>query len=200
MITLYTWGTHNGHKPLILLEELGLPYTLVKVDLGRGHQRQPDYLAINPNGRIPALVDGDSVVFESGAILLHLADREGRFVPPQGPDRAQTLSWLFFQMASVGPMLGQRHHFTSHVDDGPYALQRYDAETHRVLGVLDRRLAQVPWLDGAAYSIADIATFPWVHDPARFGVDPGDVPHLVAWAARIADRPAVQRALAVPFP
>lgn len=202
MIKLYAWCTPNGYKPIILLEELGLDYELVPVNLGEGAQMRPEYLAINPNGKIPALtevVDGEEIkVFESGAILIHLAERGGRFLPASGQARAEVLSWLMFQMAGIGPNFGQAHHFRNLDDPDPYAVKRFTREAARLAGILDRRLADRPYL-GGDYSIADMAVWPWLRRPDFFGLDMDALPHLRDWHARIAERPAVQRALAIEF-
>ncbi len=201
MIDIYAWKTPNGYKPLIAAEELGLEYHLEPVNLGRGEQKDAAFLAINPNGKIPALVDGDRGirVFESGAILWYLAEREGRLLPEGGQDRALASSWLHFQMANVGPMLGQAYHFRNLEEKDPYGEKRYTDEARRVLGVLDGRLAEAEWLAGDAYTIADIATFPWVRRLEPFGIEPGELPFLEAWIAKIAKRPAVERAYALEF-
>lgn len=201
MPTLYAWGTPNGHKPLVLLEELGVPYDLMKIDIGAGAQKEPAYLALNPNGRIPAFVDDDGVrVFESGAILLHLAEKHGAFLPKDAQGRAAALSWLFWQMGGVGPMFGQAGHFRLLKEPIPYAINRYTDEVKRLYAVLDARLAEAPYLAGDDYSIADIATFLWVRSPAYFGLDFSGLPNVARWVNANAARPAVKRALAVPFP
>lgn len=199
-IDLYTWGTPNGLKPLILLEELGVPYTLKPINIGKGDQHEPAYRAINPNGKIPAMVDGEAgvTIFESGAVLQYLAEKYGRFLPITTADRLQVMSWLFFQVGGVGPMFGQANHFITR-DDSPYAKQRYLDEVERLYAVLDKRLGEVPYLAGGEYSIADIATWPWVRDPRRLGLSIDKWPHVAAWAARVAERPAVQRTLAIKF-
>jgi len=201
VLTLYAWSTPNGYKPMILLEELGLRHSLVRVDLRAEEQKTTAFLAINPNGKIPVLYDSDTdlTVFESGAILLHLAEQHGRFLPTDPAGRAATLTWLFFQMASVGPMLGQAAHFKSRKDSSPYAWKRFHDEGRWILGVLDQRLASVPYLAGAEYSIADIATWPWIRIVDHFDMDLVEYPHLQAWKERIGARPAVQRAMAVSF-
>ena len=175
MPTLYAWSTPNGYKPLILLEELGLHYDLVRVDLTAQEQKTEAFLAINPNGKIPVLYDdlADLTITESGAMMLYLAEQHGRFVPSDARGRAATLSWLFFQMASVGPMMGQAAHFKSRQETSPYAWERYHDESRRILGVLDQRLADVPFLAGEAYSIADMATWPWNPDCASLRTGPG---------------------------
>jgi GSH-dependent disulfide-bond oxidoreductase len=203
MIDFYTAATPNGHKVSIALEELALPYTLHALDLGALDQKKPEYLAINPNGRIPAIVDrdnGDFAVFESGAILVYLAERTGRLWPADAKGRSVTLQWLMFQMGGVGPMMGQANVFFRYFPEKlPAAISRYQNESRRLFEVLERRLGEVEYLAGE-YSIADIATFPWVriHDWAGVSVD--GLPHLQRWLAAIAARPAVVRGLAVPPP
>ncbi|QSQ21496.1 glutathione S-transferase N-terminal domain-containing protein [Pyxidicoccus parkwayensis] len=202
MIDLYTWTTPNGYKVSIALEELGLPYTVHAVDIGKGVQKQPDFLRINPNGRIPAIVDrdaGDFAVFESGAILLYLAEKTGKLMPKDVKGRSLVTQWLMFQMAGVGPMQGQANVFFRYFPEKLQpAIDRYQNETRRLYTVLDTRLKESEYLAGD-YSIADIATFPWVrvHDWAGVSVD--GLPHLQRWLKAIAERPAVQRGLDVPF-
>lgn len=202
MIDLYTWGTPNGRKVSILLEELGLPYTVHPIDIGKDEQFAPDFLAISPNNRIPAIVDHDTgqTLMESGAILLYLAEKHGAFLPAE--DRWRTIEWLMWQMGGFGPMLGQAHHFLRYnagVSD--YAETRYHTEAGRLYGVLNKRLEGRDYISGAgkgSYSIADIAAFPWA---ARFDwhkIDITAYPNVVAWYNRIVDRPAVQRGYAVP--
>ncbi|GGD09420.1 glutathione S-transferase family protein [Aureimonas glaciei] len=195
MIDLYTWTTPNGEKPIIMLEEVGLPYTLHLVDIGAGAQKQPDFLAINPNGRIPAILDAGQRVFESGAILVHLAEKTGKLLPASGADRAETFAWTFFQTGGTGPMIGQWHHFKSAAPEKiPYAIDRYRDESRRLLGVLDKHLTGRDFLAGT-YSIADVINFSW----AKAGLDElgaaGDFPALAAWVARIGARPQVIAAL-----
>lgn len=204
MIDLYSWATPNGHKIHILLEELGLPYTVHPVDIGRGEQFAPEFLAISPNNKIPAIVDGDGpdgrpiALFESGAILVYLAEKTGRFLPADPRGRYATLQWLMWQMGSVGPMFGQAHHFRQYAPDKlPYAIDRYTNEARRLYGVLDRRLAAQRFLAGDDYTIADIATFPWCRGAANQGVDWADFPHARRWFDAVAARPAVQRGVAV---
>ena len=197
MIDLYYWPTPNGHKITIFLEEVGLPYTIKPVNIGAGDQFAPDFLRIAPNNRMPAIVDhepaggGEPVsVFESGAILLYLAEKTGRFVPDDLRGRAATLEWLFWQMGGLGPMAGQNHHFAVYAPQKiPYAIDRYVNETNRLYGVLDRRLAQAEFLAGP-YTIADMASYPWTVSWERQGQQIDDFPHLKAWQARIRDRPA----------
>jgi GST-like protein len=205
MIDLYTWTTPNGRKISIMLEECGLEYAVHPVDIRAGEQFRPEFVAISPNSRIPAIVDRDTGVslFESGAILIHLAEKTGRFLPSTDPGRARTLEWLMWQMANIGPMFGQANHFVSVAPEKiPYAIDRYLSESARLLKVMDDRLARVAFLAGD-YSIADIATYPWVaagFEPIR-GVKPdvvGDGEHVAHWLAGIAGRPAVARGMAVP--
>ena len=202
MIDLYTAATPNGFKATIALEELGLPYTVHVVDLRRGEQLRPEFLRISPNNKIPAIVDrdaGDLAVFESGAVLTYLAEKTGRLLPEAGPDRYATLQWLFFQVGHVGPALGQLHHFGHYaVEKLPYAIERFTNEARRVYGVVDRRLAEAPYLGGSEYSIADIANLPWLLGHARHGIDLADFPHFARWMAELRARPAVVRGLAIP--
>ena len=204
MIDLYSWATPNGHKIHILLEELALPYTVHPVDIGRGEQFTPEFLAISPNNKIPAIVDRDGpdgrpiALFESGAILIYLAEKTGRFLPADPRGRYATLQWLMWQMGSIGPMLGQAHHFRQYAPEKlPYAIDRYTNEARRLYGVLDRRLAAQRYLAGDDYTIADIATFPWCRSAANQGVDWADFPHARRWFDAVAARPAVQRGVAV---
>ncbi len=200
MITLYTWATPNGRKVSIMLEECALPYVVRPVDIGRGEQFAADFVAINPNAKIPAIVDDETglTLFESGAILVYLAERSGRFLPAAGAARYAVLQWLMFQMGGVGPMFGQTHHFLRFAPQPvPYAIERYGQETRRLYGVLDARLAEAEYLAGD-YSIADIATFPWVARHAWQQVDLADFPHVRRWFDAVGARPAVQRGMAVP--
>lgn len=194
-IDLYTWPTPNGRKVSIALEELALPYRAFPVHIGKGEQFAPEFLEISPNNKIPALVDGDRTLMESGAILLYLAEKTGRL---GGADRWATLEWLMLQMGGVGPMLGQANHFL-HFNAGKsaYAEERYAAEAKRLYGVLDRRLADREYL-ADAYSIADIATWPWIARWPWHRIDWADFPNLKRWYASIAARDAVQRGWAVP--
>jgi GSH-dependent disulfide-bond oxidoreductase len=195
MIELYTWTTPNGEKPVIMLEELGLPYEMALVDISTGVQKQAAFLEINPNGRIPAISDDGQHIFESGAILLHLAEKTGRLLAKNGRDRADALSWTFFQVGGTGPMIGQLHHFRNAPERIPYALKRYEDESRRLLGVLETRLQRNEWLAGD-YSVADVMNFSW----ARSGLDAVEgwetFPMLARWVNRIAGRDAVKRALA----
>jgi GST-like protein len=199
MIHLHTWTTPNGIKPLIMLEELGLEYETHWVNIGKGEQLTPDFLKINPNGKIPALVDGDTVVFESGAILIHLAERTDRFLPKSEKERALTLSWVFFQVGGLGPMMGQYGFFSRQEEKIPIALDRYKKESERLLGVLDKRLGEAEYLAGE-YSIADMMTYGWAKAYELFKI-PGDtIPNVVKWIERLNARPAVQRANALKPP
>jgi len=205
MIDLYSWPTPNGHKIHIMLEECGLPYRVHAVDIGAGQQFEPDFLAISPNNKIPALVDPDGPdgalisLFESGAILLYLAGKTGRFLPASTRDRYQVLQWLMFQMSSVGPMLGQAHHFRVYATEKiDYAINRYTTEAKRLYGVMERQLQHTgAYIAGADYSIADIAIFPWLRSWQNQGIDWADFPTLKAWFDRIAARAAVQRGVQV---
>lgn len=204
MIEVYSWATPNGHKVHIMLEECGLPYRAIPVDIGAGDQFEPGFLAISPNNKIPALVDPDGPdghpisLFESGAILLYLAAKTGRFLPESTRAKYEVLQWLMFQMASVGPMLGQAHHFRVYAPEKiPYAVDRYTNEARRLYGVMNRRLAQSRYLGGPDYSIADIAVFPWLRSWKNQGITWDDYPHLKGWFDEIAKRPAVQRGVEV---
>lgn len=203
MIELHYWTTPNGHKVSIFLEEAGVDYKIVPVQIGRGEQFTPAFLKIAPNNRIPAIVDLDPAdggepiaLFESGAILTYLAEKTGKFLPADVRGRAETLQWLFWQMAGLGPMAGQNHHFSQYAPEKiPYAIQRYVNETNRLYGVLDRRLADREFIAGA-YSIADMASYPWIVPHERQGQTLSDFPNLKRWFEAIATRPAVQRAYA----
>jgi GST-like protein len=204
MIDVYSWATPNGHKVHIMLEECGLPYRIHGVDIGAGEQFEPDFLAISPNNKIPAIVDPDGPdgkpisLFESGAILIYLASKTGRFLPEDTRGRYEVLEWLMFQMGSVGPMLGQTHHFRIYAPEKiPYAIERYSKEARRIYGVLDKRLQQRDWVAADEYTIADIAIFPWLRSWQNLGIDWADFPHLKSWFDRIAARPAVQRGVEV---
>ena len=204
MIDLYVWPTPNAYKVSIMLEECGLPYKAIPVDIGAGDQFKPEFLKISPNNKIPAIVDPDGPdgqpisLFESGAILVYLAAKTGRFMPTSDRDKFELLQWLMFQMGGVGPMLGQAHHFRQYAPEKiGYAIDRYTNEAKRLYGVIDRSLAQRPWLGGRDYSIADIATFPWLRSWERQGVVLDDYPHLKKWLDRIEQRPAVQRGVKV---
>ncbi|MEC7525478.1 MAG: glutathione S-transferase N-terminal domain-containing protein [Myxococcota bacterium] len=201
MISLYTSPTPNGWKASITLEELGLPYEVHAIDLMKGEQKEPGYLAINPNGRIPAIVDHDDddfAVFESGAVMMYLAEKTGRLLPTEAKARSRVVQWLMFQMGGVGPMMGQANVFFRYTPEKiPYAIERYQRESRRLLEVLDGQLAEHEWLAGD-YSIADIANYAWAHTYSWSGVSVEGLPHLKAWLDKIRWRPAVQRGLAVP--
>ncbi|MBV9930190.1 MAG: glutathione S-transferase N-terminal domain-containing protein [Alphaproteobacteria bacterium] len=201
MIDLYTAATPNGWKVSIALEELGLAYTLHVLDLRAGEQKQPDFLAINPNGRIPAIVDreaGDFAVFESGAILLYLAEKTGRLMPADVKGRSRVVQWLMFQMGGVGPMMGQANVFTRYFPEQlPSVIDRYRRESRRLFEVLDGHLAEHEWLAGD-YSIADIANWSWVHTHEWPGVSVEGLPHLQRWLDAIAARPAVRKGVVTP--
>ena len=204
MIEVYSWATPNGHKVHIMLEECGLPYRAIPVDIGAGDQFKPEFLAISPNNKIPAIIDPDGPdgqpisMFESGAILLYLASKTGRFLPEDTRGRFQTLEWLMFQMGSIGPMLGQTHHFRIYAPEKiGYAIERYSNEARRLYGVMDRRLAKSRYIAGPAYGIADIAIFPWLRSWKNQGIDWNEFPHLKGWFDEIAARPAVQRGVEV---
>jgi GSH-dependent disulfide-bond oxidoreductase len=203
-IEVHSWPTPNGHKVHIMLEECGLAYRAIPVNIGAGEQFRPDFLAISPNNKIPAIVDPDGPdgkpmsLFESGAILVYLASKTGRFLPASDRAKFEVLQWLMFQMGGVGPMLGQAHHFRMYAPEKiPYAIDRYTNEARRLYGVIDQRLSQSEWLGGADYSIADIATFPWLRSWENQGVVLEDYPHLKRWFDTIAARPAVQRGVQV---
>jgi GSH-dependent disulfide-bond oxidoreductase len=201
MIDLYYWTTPNGHKITMFLEETGLPYTILPVNIGTGAQFDPAFLAIAPNNRIPAIVDHDPSgggaplsVFESGAILLYLAEKSGRLLPADVRGRVQVTQWLFWQMAGLGPMAGQNHHFARYAPEKiPYAIERYVNETNRLYGVLNKRLATQEFLAGE-YSIADIACYPWIVPYESQGQKLEDFPQLQRWFNAIHDRPATRRA------
>ena len=201
MIELYTFTTPNGRKPAIMLEELGLPYEVHKIDITKGEQFSPEYVAINPNSKIPAIVDRDAdiTVFESGAILIYLAEKTGsQLLPTESKSRAMVIEWLMFQMASVGPMFGQLGHFKNAApEEIPYAISRYEKETLRLYGVLDKQLEQHEYLAGD-YSIADIATYPWVMGYEYLGLTLDDHPHLQRWVNTLKKRSPVQKGMAVP--
>lgn len=202
MIDLYYAPTPNGHKITLFLEEANIPYQLHRVNISKGEQFRPEFLAISPNNKIPAIVDtqpaeGNAPInlFESGAILLYLAEKHGVLLSSSLRERTATLQWLFWQVAGFGPMLGQNHHFNHYAPQPvPYAIERYQQETQRLYRVLDKHLQDNPWLAGEQYSIADIATYPWVVSYARQRVDLDDYPAVKAWYTRISERPATQRA------
>jgi|SRR5208282_1106803 len=204
MIDLYTWATPNGRKISIMLEEVGLPYRVIKVDIASGDQFKPEYLTLNPNGKIPTIVDHEGpggrefAIFESGAILIYLAEKAGMLLETEQVARITTIAWLMFQMSGLGPMLGQAHHFRRFAPEPiPYAIERYEKEAARLYGVLDRRLGGVEYLAGA-YSIADIASYPWIARHEWQGVELADYPNVSRWFAAISTRAAVQRGMKVP--
>ena len=203
MIDLYTWPTPNGHKMHIMLEEVGLDYKVIPIDIGAGDQFDPDFLKISPNNKMPAMVDHDGPggepypMFESGAMLLYLAEKTGCFAPSEIRARYRVTQWLMFQMGHIGPMLGQAHHFRAYAPETiPYAVERYTNEAGRLYKVLDTRLGQSEFL-ADEYSIADIAVFPWLRSYERQGQDLDDFPHVKRWFEVISARPAVQRGLQV---
>ena len=208
MIDVYSWATPNGHKVHIMLEEcgfrLGRDWRAIPINIGTGDQFRDDFLKISPNNKIPALVDPNGPdgkpisVFESGAILVYLAAKTGRFLPSSDRGKFEALQWLMFQMGGVGPMLGQNHHFRLYAPEKiEYAINRYTNEAKRLYGVMDRRLATSKFLAGKQYSIADMATFPWLRNWQNQGVELGDYPHVKKWFDGIAARPAVQRGVQV---
>ncbi|WAT14908.1 glutathione binding-like protein [Xanthomonas fragariae] len=205
MIDLYYWPTPNGHKVTLFLEEAGLDYTLKPVNIGKGEQFEPAFLQISPNNKMPAIVDhvpvdggGVQSVFESGAILLYLAEKTSRFLPRDARGRIAALEWLFWQMGGLGPMSGQMGHFTVYAPEKiPYAIERYNAEVRRLHGVLDKRLAEHAFLAGDDYGIADMASYPWIEVYGDLKPDYAAFPHLQRWHAAIAARPATQRAYAL---
>ena len=204
MIQVYSWATPNGHKVHIMLEECGLPYRAHAVDIGAGDQFKPEFLAISPNNKIPAIVDPDGPggkpisLFESGAILLYLAGKTGRFLPEGVAAKYEVLQWLMFQMGGVGPMLGQAHHFRIYAPEKiAYAVDRYTNEARRLYGVMNKRLAQSKYIGGVEYSIADMAIFPWLRSWKNQGIDWNDHPHLKGWFDEVGARPAVVRGVEV---
>ncbi|MBP2843984.1 GSH-dependent disulfide bond oxidoreductase [Dickeya oryzae] len=202
MIDVYYAPTPNGHKITLFLEEAQLPYQLHRVDISAGDQFKPAFLAISPNNKIPAIVDNQPAdqgaplsLFESGAILLYLAEKTGKLLSTDMRERTTTLQWLFWQMAGFGPMLGQNHHFNHYAPQPvPYAIDRYQKETERLYGVLNKQLSEHTWLAGNEYSIADIATYPWVVSHERQRIDLDDFPAVKSWFERIRERPATERA------
>ena len=204
MIDLYTWTTPNGRKVSIMLEETGLPYRVHPIDISKGDQFKPEFVAINPNSKIPAIVDSEGPdgepisVFESGAILIYLAEKTGKLIPATARGRSVALQWLMFQMGGVGPMFGQVHHFLRAAKEPvPYAIDRYTTETRRLYGVLDSRLKDREYL-ADEYSIADIATYPWVARYEWHKTRLEDFPNVKRWFDLIASRPAVDRGMKVP--
>jgi GSH-dependent disulfide-bond oxidoreductase len=205
MIDLYTWPTPNGHKASIMLEETGINYRVHPIDIANGEQFAPDYERINPNGKIPTIVDQDGpgggpfAVFESGAILIYLAEKTGCLLPADPRQRSQAIQWLMFQVGGVGPMFGQAQHFRRFAPQPlPYAIQRYSKEAARLYAVLDKRLAASEFLADGEYSIADIATYPWVGRHEWQGVALTDYPNVRRWINAVGRRPAVQRGMQVP--
>jgi len=205
MIDLYTWGTPNGRKVSIMLEECGLPYRVHPIDIGKGDQSQPAFIAVNPNSKIPAIVDEQGpggtpfALFESGAILLYLVKKTGRFLPIDERRQFEAIQWLMFQMGGVGPMFGQAHHFLRAVNEPvPYAAERYTKESRRLYSVMNGHLATHEYL-ADEYSVADIATYPWVARHPWHKVDLADFPHVLRWFQAIKARPAVERGMQVPF-
>ena len=208
MIDVYSWPTPNGHKVHIMLEECGLrlgrDWQAIPINIGAGDQFKPEFLKISPNNKIPALVDPHGpdgkpiALFESGAILVYLASKTGKFMPKSDRAKFEVLQWLMFQMGGVGPMLGQTHHFRIYAPEKiEYAVNRYTNETKRLYGVMDKRLSASKFIAGNTYSIADIAIFPWLRSWQNQGIDWADYPHLKAWFDKIAERPAVQRGVKV---
>jgi GST-like protein len=209
MITLYTWTTPNGRKVPIMLEELGLPYEVHTVNLGKNEQFSPEFLKISPNNKIPAIVDHDAEggpmsLFESGAILTYLAEKSGRFLAPSGPERFRALEWLHWQIGSLGPMLGQLGYFAKRAEEKtPAAIARFTEEGERLLNVIERQLAQTPYLAGKDYSIADIAAYPWMLAATTFLKEPlaealADKPAMQRWLTELGERPAVKKGMQVP--
>ncbi|RZF25830.1 glutathione S-transferase family protein [Paraburkholderia sp. UYCP14C] len=203
MIDLYTWGTPNGRKVSIALEELWIPFKVHMVDITKGEQFENSFLAMNPNNKIPVIVDpkgpqGNKItLFESGAILIYLADKTGKLLPSSGIERHETIQWLMFQMGGIGPMFGQTHHFRRYAPHETYGLERYTAETHRLYKVLDGRLSKSEYVAGNEYSIADIAIYPWI---ARFELHQiawEEIPNVKRWYDLIGSRPAVQRGMEI---
>lgn len=200
MIDLYTFTTPNGRKASIMLEEVGVDYNVHKIDITKGEQFAPEYIAINPNSKIPAIIDRDTdiTVFESGAILIYLAQKTGKLLPPEQKQHFQVIEWLMFQMGSVGPMFGQYNHFNRYAPEKiPYAIERYKQETLRLYGVLDKQLKEREFIC-EDYSIADIATFPWVASYDFMGLTLDEHPNLKRWVETVGERPAVQRGMKVP--
>lgn len=204
MIQVFSWPTPNGHKVHIMLEECGLPYEAIPVNIGTGDQFKPDFLKISPNNKIPALLDpngpdGKAIsLFESGAILLYLAAKTGKFLPPTDRAKFEVMQWLMFQMGGVGPMLGQAHHFRIYAPEKvEYAINRYTNEAKRLYGVMDKQVSLHGYIAGPDYSIADMAIFPWLRSWQNQGIDWADYPRLKVWFDTIAERPAVQRGVQV---
>ena len=207
-IELYTWATPNGRKVSIMLEELSLPYNVHPIELSKGDQHKPEFLAISPNNRIPAIVDPEGpdgeplALFESGAILIYLAEKTGNtdLLPDKGRKRAITMQWLMWQMGGVGPMFGQAHHFLFQPkEDVPYGKKRYHDETKRLYRVMNQRFGEVTYFSGDDYTVADIATYPWVARYPRHQVDLNEFPNVKRWFDLVSERPAVKKGMAVPF-
>ncbi|WP_193370892.1 glutathione binding-like protein [Pelagibius marinus] len=203
-IELYSWATPNGHKVHIMLEELALPYNVHAINITAGDQFDPEFLKISPNNKMPAIVDPEGPdgkpisVFESGAILIYLAEKTGKLLPADARGRYTALQWLMWQMGGLGPMLGQAHHFRQYAPEQiDYAVKRYTNESNRLYGVLDKRLSEARFLAGEEYSIADIAAWPWTRFPERQGVERADYPNFQRWFEEIAERPAVERGVEV---
>ncbi|MAY67005.1 MAG: glutathione S-transferase [Rhodospirillaceae bacterium] len=204
MIDLYSWPTPNGHKVHIMLEETGLAYNVHPINIQKGDQFQPEFLNISPNNRIPAIIDQDGPggkpysLFESGAILIYLAEKTGQFLPTEPTARYDTLQWLMWQMGGVGPMFGQAHHFRGYAPvDIPYGIDRYTKEAGRLYGVMDKRLGESAYLAGPDYTIADIATFPWTRSIERQGHSLDDFPNVKRWSDAINARPGVAKGVTV---
>lgn len=203
MIDLYYWPTPNGKKISIALEEMELDYNVIPVNIGKGDQFDPNFLAFSPNNRIPAIIDHDNngkkqTVFESGAILIYLAEKTNQLLPKDNTERIQVLEWLMWQMGGLGPMLGQAHHFNFYAPERiDYAMARYSNEANRLYKVMNVQLEKTTWLGGVHYSIADIAAFPWTQSYERQGVKIEEYPHVAAWREKILSRPAVQKAMAI---
>jgi GSH-dependent disulfide-bond oxidoreductase len=203
MIQLYTWGTPNGKKASIMLEEIDLPYEVHPINIGQGDQFKPEYLAINPNNKIPSIIDTDGpggkplTLFESGAILMYLAEKTGKLWPADMRQRYLVIQWLMFQMGGVGPMFGQANYFFRLEEKVPYAIERYHKEALRLYGVLEKALGQNEYLAGK-YSIADIATYPWVWRHEMHHVKLEEFPHVKSWYDKISERPAVKRGMEIP--
>jgi GSH-dependent disulfide-bond oxidoreductase len=205
VIDLYTWGTPNGRKVSVMLEECGLPYRVHPIDIGKGDQFKPEFVAVSPNSKIPGIVDPEGpegkpfAMFESGAILVYLAAKTGKFLPAATAGKYVALQWLMFQMGGVGPFFGQVHHFLRAAKEQvPYAIDRYVREKDRLYGVLDRRLGEAAYLAGGEYTIADVATYPWVARYEWHKTDLAQFPNVKRWFDAISQRPAVQRGMKVP--
>jgi len=200
MIELYTSDTPNGHKISIMLEEIGVPYRVKKIQLSLGEQKSPKFLKINPNGKIPAIIDKDTNqrVFESGAILIYLAEKSKKLLPRNPKARIETLEWLFFQMANIGPMMGQLWHFQGRKPKVRYAFERYRNEVLRIFGVVDGQLAKNHYLAGDTYTIADIAAWPWMRHHDALNIDLSPFLNVARWIAEVAKRPAAQKGITIP--